>query len=150
MTPIRALRLQLGELAAADATFLAPALAGNKIKLVIAAFTPSEDRVLGDFTLASFTGSTPLVAGTGTQAVGVDGVSGEQVITILEPAGGWRWECTVAPASPQTVFGFIMTSNDDLTLIGCGLLPQTVLIARVGDEVQIGNVTLRIVRQPMF
>src|SRR5882724_3183489 len=91
MLPMRLIRLLIGSLLATDADSLAPAALGNKVALIKAAFSPDENMEVGDLVLADFDGSTPLVAGPGDQQVGNDPATGDQIITILEPAGGWRW-----------------------------------------------------------
>ena len=150
MIPTKAVRLQLGELLAADATTLAPAADANKVALIVAPFTPVETLVLGDLTLASFTGSTPLAAGTGTQQAGIDPATGQQVVTILEPAGGFRWECTASPAEPQIVYGFALTDNAGAVLLGVEALAEPVTISAAGEEINIGRVSMRIIDQPMI
>jgi len=148
MLPIKDLRLSVGELLAADVAFLAAVLA-NKIALVTNAFTPNENLALVDFTLASFTGSTPKAAVAGTQQAGIDPNTGAQTITILAPAGGWRWECTVAPGSPQVITGYILTDNAGAVLLGMTLLSETVTISGIGDFIDLGKVEMQIVTRPL-
>lgn len=149
MLPMRALRLALGELLAADADTLAPATDANIIALVAAPFTPGEDLVVADLTLATFTGSTPLEGSTGDQQAGVDPVTSEQKITILAPAGGWRWECTAAPVSPETIYGYALLTNDSTTLLGVDVFANPIPIAAVSDFVDLGAVVITFVLQPM-
>lgn len=149
MLPVKTLRLEMGTLLAADTTTLAPAVGGNKVSLIAAAFTPGENLVLADLTLAAFTGSAAKTAGTGTQGSGVDPATGEQIITILDPAGGWRWTCTVAPGAPETIFGIALTDNTIATLLGIEALDTPVVIAAVGDMVQVGVVSFRINAAPI-
>lgn len=148
MLPMKALRIALGDLLAADVGTLAP-VAANKIALIIANFALDEDLVVGDLTLATFTGSTPKAGAAGAQQVGIDPLTGDQVITNLTPAGGWRWECTAAPGAPQTVFGFALLDATLADLLGAALLATPVVITDVGDFVDLGAVTIRFVRQPM-
>lgn len=148
MLPMIALRLALGELLAADVATLAP-VAANKIALVSVLFANNEGLVLADLTFASFTGSAPKAGAAGAQQAGVDPITGDQVITILVPAGGYRWECTVAPGTPQTIYGFALTDSTGATLLGASLLTTPVVITSVGDFVDLGAVTIRFVRNPM-
>ncbi len=149
MLPMRTVRLQLGELLAADATTLAPATDANKIALIAAPFTPSENLVIGDLTLATFTGSTPKAGATGTQQAGIDPATSEQVITILSPVGGYRWECTSAPGSPEPIYGYALTTNDGSILLAVAMLPAPVNIGEVGDFIDLGAVTMRLVLNPI-
>lgn len=149
MLPMKAIRLALGEALAADDTSLAPATDANKIALIAADFVLDESLVIGDLTLATFNGSTPLAGATGTQLAGIDPLTGEQIITIKEPAGGYRWECAVAPGAPETIYGFALIDNAGTGLLAVELLPEPITIAAVGDQIDIGNATLRMVLAPL-
>jgi len=148
MLPMKALRLKFGELLAADATTLAQVADANVIALVISDFNLNEDLVVGDLTLADFTGSTPLVGGLGTQPVGIDPLTGEQIITLEDPAGGWRWECTAAPDEPQTVFGYVLLNDAMDAVFGATKLENAITVSESGHEVTIGSVQIRMVLQP--
>ena len=148
MLPVRLLRIALGELLADDTGTLAP-VAANKVALIIAAFALTENLAVGDLTLATFTGSTPKAGAALTQQVGIDPLTGDQVLTILAPAGGWRFECSGAPASPQTVYGFALIDDAGTGLLGAELLATPVTIRDVGDFVDLGAITIRFVIQPM-
>lgn len=148
MLPVKDLRLALGELLAADVATLAPA-AANKIALVINPFVPDETLTFGDFTLATFTGSTPKAGAAGAQQAGIDPNTGEQKITILAPAGGWRWECTAAPAAPEIVYGFILMDNAGAVLLGMESFVNGIPVANIGDFIDLGAAEISFVAQPM-
>lgn len=131
------------QLLAADSATLAPALNGNKVALVKAAFTPSEALAIGDVTLADFDGSTPLVAGTGTQPEGLDPATADSVVTIKPPATGWRWETTGITNLPQTIFGFILMDNAGAVLLASELLVNTITLTAVNQVVNLQNVLMR-------
>ena len=61
LLPMKALRLQFGELVAADATTLAPAVNANELMLVANDIAIDENKVIGDLTAATFTGSANIV-----------------------------------------------------------------------------------------
>lgn len=149
MLPMKDVRLQLGELLAADPTTLAPAGAANKIALIMAAFTPDEVLVVGDLTLATFDGSTPIAGATGTQQVGNDPATGQQIITNKEPLGGWRWETTGLTNLPQTIYGWALLDTALAVLLGVELLPTPVALTEIGQEINIGTAKLTVVEQPM-
>lgn len=149
MLPTEAVRLQLGVLLAANAGTLAPAADANVIALIKADFTPSEDLVVGDLTLADFTGSTPIEGATGAQQVGIDPATQDQVITIIEPVGGYRWESTNTANLPQTIYGYCLLSNDLATLLAVEKLPTPLAIQASGQFIDIGNAELRFVAQPI-
>lgn len=148
MLPMKALRLALGELLAADIPTLAPA-AANKIALIAAAFTEQEDLVLGDLTFATFTGSTPKAGAAGAQQAGINPLTGDQCITNLAPAGGWRWECTAAPAVPETIFGYALTDNAGAIVLAVEQLVDAIVVANIGDTIDLGAVQMTFVLQPM-
>lgn len=149
MLPVKAVRLQLGELLAADATTLAPAMSANKIALVQSAFVPSETLVIGDLTLATFDGSTAKAGATGTQQVGNSPATGDQIITITEPIGGWRWETTGVTNLPQTIYGFALIDNAGAVLLGTALLPTPLTLQEAGQEINLGAVQMTMVLQPL-
>lgn len=148
MLPMRDLRLALGELLAADVDTLAP-VAANKIALVALAFALTENLTVAGLTFATFTGSTPKGGVAGDQQAGISPLTGEQVITILSPVGGWRWECTAAPAAPETIFGFALLDTTLATLLGAAILDAPVTITSVGDFIDLGAVDMRFVVQPL-
>lgn len=149
MLPTKAVRLQLGELLAADDTTLAPAMSANKVALVKNAFTPDENAVIGDFDLADFDGSTPITGATGTQQVGISPSTGDQIITIKEVAGGWRWETTGVTNLPQTIYGAILMNNGGTTLLGMQLLDPPLTLSEAGQEVNLGSVKMTMALQPL-
>ena len=148
MLPIRDIRVSIGELLAADVAFLA-AVAANKVALIVAPFAQSEILVFADLTFATFTDSAPKAGVAGTQQSGIRPGVGDQVITILAPAGGWRFECTVAPGVAETVFGFALLDNAGAVLLGTSILPSTVTIAAIGDFIDLGAVEMVINAAPI-
>ena len=149
MLPMRPLRLALGSLLAADTAYLAPASTPNKIALINAPFTPNETMTASSLSFATFTGSTPIAGTAGAQGVGNNPLIGSQQITILAPAGGWRWTCTAAPGSPDIIYGFALLDTTLATLLGVQLLPQAISIQSVGDEVDLGAILITFVTEPM-
>lgn len=149
MLPMKAVRIQLGDLLAADATTLAPAVDANKIFLIKSDFVLGENLTIDNVTAATFTGSTPKAGATGSQQTGIDPATQNQVITILAPAGGYRWECTAAPAEPETIFGYGLANSDLDTLLGLQKLIPPVNIVNVGDYIDVGAVEMDFVAQPL-
>lgn len=149
MIPTKSVRKQLGELLAADATTLAPPADANVVRLIVEPFTPDENLVPGDLTFASFNGSTALAAGTGTQPCGIDPATGQQIVTIKEPAGGWRWECGATPSPAQTVYGYALLNDDSTVLLGVGVLDDPVAITEAGQEINLGTVKFTLNEAPI-
>jgi hypothetical protein len=149
MRPNVALRLELGTLLAADPATLAPAVNGNKIALVMQPFVPTEDLIATDLTYATFTGSTPIQGSTGAQLTGVDPATGEQVLTIKAPLGGWRWHTTATTNLPETIYGFALLDSTLASLYAVQLLPTPIALTESGQEIDLGAVTITFVLQPM-
>lgn len=141
MKPSRALWEAMQDLLAADTGTLG-AVAAMHVHLAAAAFTPSLDLALGTLTEATFNGSAAKNAGTGTQQVFYDQESGARQIQLLEPAGGWTWECAVTPGSPETIYGYYVTDNADAVLLGAALLGSPLTISAAGQGLTIPRVTL--------
>lgn len=110
-------------------------LVANKVKLVADAFVFDPLMVPGDFTLATFTGSTPLEPDAGTQEVGYDPDTGLWFIQLIPPIGGWYWECTAAPATPEVIYGAIVTNAAGALLFGAQPKETPTTIQDVGDSV---------------
>lgn len=149
MLPVKSVREAAGTLLAADTTTLAPAVNANKIALIAAPFTPDENLTLAGLTLATFTGSAPKTGATGAQPTGNDPLTGEQVISISPPVGGYIFKCTVAPGVPETIYGYCLTDNAGATLLAMALLPQPITIAAVNDQVDCEVPELRFVTRPI-
>jgi hypothetical protein len=132
------LALAMLDLLAADTATLANAAALH-LHLAKNSFTPAPGLTLAGLTEADFTGATALDAGIGAQNVFYDPVRQAYVLQILEPAGGWHWDCTVTPAPSQTIFGVYLTDNADAVLYGSQLLPVPVLISAAGQGLDFAN-----------
>lgn len=144
-----ALREAAAQLLAADAATLAPVANGNKIALVMADWTPSELTALGDLTFATFDGATPLIAGVGTQAEGLNPNTSDAVITIKVPAGGWRWETTGVTNLPQTIFGFALVDNGIAVLLASAKLPDPIVLTAVNQVINLENVLLSLLNDSL-
>jgi hypothetical protein len=149
MLPMKAVRLDIGTLIAADAATLAPATNANKIALVTAPFTPTENLVATDLTYASFTGSTPIAGSTGAQQTGVDPNTGQQIVTIKEPLGGWRWVVGGSTGLPVTVYGFALLDSTLATLLAVEAFATPQALTETGQEINLGTAKLTVVLNPM-
>jgi hypothetical protein len=138
MTPTNEILQALVDLLAADTATLGSVTA-MKVHLVAANFTPDPELTIGDLTLATFTGSAAKLAGTGTQQVFSDPVTGYRTIQILEPAGGWTWECTATPGAPETIYGVALTDNAGTDLYSTMLFNSPITISLIGQAVVVAN-----------
>jgi len=144
MVPTALLEDSIPVLVASDPTLLAPAAQAVQIHLIAVPFSPSRLTDIGALTEAAFAGSSALPAGVGTQQSFRDPQTADNIVQLLEPAGGWHWQCTTAPASPETIYGYVATKFDNTTTLGSGLLPTPVIIAAVGDAIDLPEVRLSI------
>jgi len=149
MVPSLALFKTQQTLLAADTSMLANATA-NKVSLVVSSFVPSQTLDIGTLTLASFTGSTALAAGTGTQQVFLDPVSNQWQIQIKEPAGGWNWICTADPTPAQTVYGWVLTNGAIDTILASGVLTTPIQIAASGQGLSLPYLRLGFLQNSPF
>jgi hypothetical protein len=149
MLPMKAVRLQLGALLAADATTLAPASNANKIALIIAPFTASENLTAGALTLATDLGMAPIAGVVGSQEVGLDPATQEQVIVIKSPAGGYSWLTSGAWTGARTVYGYALLDNTLATLLAVQPLPTPITVSAPGYLIDVDPVELTFVLSPV-
>lgn len=149
MLPMIALRLAIGDFLSSELP-LAALAATNKVRLVIADFTPNENMAYADLTVATFTGSTALAAALGAQQDGLDPITGDQVVTMVEPLGGWRWITVDAVNLPQTVYGWALCDEiGPPVLLALGKFPEPIALTIAGQEIRIPSVNFRINQQPI-
>lgn len=143
MFPVAAVAEQTMKLLAADDTTLAPAANANKIALVKASFTPGPNLAIADLTFADFDGSTPILGTTGAQLESVDPQTGDFLIDIKPPAGGYRWETTGVTNLPQTIYGFALTNNAGTVLLAAETFSSPINLTAINQSVDVGRPTLR-------
>lgn len=143
MIPTLAVREQMAKLLAADPTTLAPAGAANKIVLIKAPFTPSENTDIGTLAVADFDGSTPIAGATGTQPESLDPNTLDSLIDISPPLGGYRWETTGITNLPQTIYGYALVDDAGTSLLASELLPVPVNLTGVNQSLVLPRTYLR-------
>ena len=148
MLPMKALRLKFGTALAADSTSLAPAVTGNDVFLIKEDFAEVESVVIGDLTKADFDGYADIVGSTGAQQTGTDPVTGEQLVTIKEPLGGWRFACTGPTLLPMTIYGYGLKITGAGALLGLHRFDEPITLTESGQEINLGTVAIRIVTRP--
>jgi hypothetical protein len=147
MLPMKALRLGIGDDFAASA-FLSQAANENTISLVKDPFVAEETLVAADLTYADFDGGTPKDVGLNDQLVGIDPVTGDQRVTLIEPVGGWRWETSGVTNLPQTIYGFALRDAAGTTLLAVETLATPITLTEAGQEINLGTVKFDFVPQP--
>lgn len=151
MLPMRAVRLRLGTLLAADATTLAPASDANMVALVIAPFTNSETLVVGDLTLAADHGLAPIACATGAQEVALLPSSFAQIITMKPGATtGFRWVSSGSFPPPITIYGYALLDNALANVLAAQTLDAPVIISDAGQQIDLDPVTMQFVQSPLF
>jgi len=137
LTPTRTITDSIAALIAANSTGLGEAVVKN-VTLVIANFTPGPDLAFADLTVATFDGATPLVSPSGAQLAFTDAITGLRVIQMKDPAGGFHWVTTGVTNLPQTVYGFVVTNDDDTITFGAEKFPAPIVLTGTGQGVDIG------------
>jgi hypothetical protein len=148
MLPMLALRLRLGTLLAGDTTTLAP-VAANKLALIMSPFTPDENLHIGSLTLGSGGGLDPIAGAAGPQDVGVDPVTFQQVIELVEPAGGFRWITSGGAGYPKSVYGFALIDSAAATLLGVQGLVTPIALTADGQFITAEPTNLTFVLRPI-
>lgn len=146
--PTQTILDELQTLLAADTGTLA-AVTALHVHLIKAPFVPSAQTDFTTLTPADFTGYAFIAAGTGTQQKFRDPITGELIVQMKEPAGGWHWAATGGANLPQTIYGWCLTDNADTVTYGSDLLPSPVLMQASGDGVDVDQVRFGFALQPL-
>jgi hypothetical protein len=127
----------------ADTTTLAGAL---KVGLAMNNFTPGPGLTAADLTPATFTGSGLIAVTAATRADNFDPATGDRIINITVPAGGWLWSTTDATNLPQTIYGaYVGTSTPPAgNLYGAVLFDEPIVLTAADQQVQLDEVTFRV------
>lgn len=139
----KALREKAAQLLAADADTLAPAADANIVKLVVGDINESESVTLESLEFATFDGSTPLEVPVGALPEGLDPVSGDSLITIPPPEGGWRWETTGTTDLPQEITGRALTNDDGTILFGVERLEEPITLTAINQVLDLPPLQIR-------
>lgn len=114
------------------------------VDLIKVPFTPTPDYVPDPTDLADFTGSAQLTT-TGTPVVAKDPATGDVVIQLADPAGGWKWVTTNTANLPQTIYGYSVKQNDAPNQLGAVLFDTPIVLTAAGQLVVIGAVQFRVI-----
>lgn len=147
MLPVKVLRESIGAALAADVNFLADDPA-PKVKLAINDFVEDDAAVVGDLTEATFTGYAALLPTAGAQLTGIDPLTGEQLVTLVEPAGGWRFKATNATGLPMTVYGYYLVDNAGTALLALKRFDEPITLTGANQEINLGTISFRMVNPP--
>jgi len=114
-----------------------------EVILIKEPFTAGPDLVIGDLTEADFDGYAPLAKAAASPSVTTDPATGDKLIRIPDPAGGWNWVTSGVTNLPQTIYGFGLTDGAGTTLYGVQSLDEPVELTASGQGVVIGDVNFR-------
>jgi len=141
--PVNVLASTLAPLLAADTTYLANASA-MKVALVANNFSPSIDLLLADLTLFTSGGLAAIAGVAGAQPTSVDPLTGEQVIDIKPPVGGFRWVSSGGTGYPKTVYGFALVDNGIANLLASQRIDTPIILTADGQSINAPDLQLRI------
>lgn len=143
-TVITALAAAMGATTVTFAPVLAPALWVLPIKTD---FTQDPTTSLVNADIANFDGSVGKAIAAGARVPAVDPVSGDLVLNLPAPIGGFVWTTTGVTALPMTVYG-VALSDDSATLTGhyqaCQRLDTPVELDASGQIIEIGPQSVRV------
>lgn len=134
---------RIGPLVSADTVALGTA-DGLLVALFKEPFTPSRTTDVGDSVQADFDGSGAIIAGAAPMFESIDPSNGDLLVTIKPPAGGFRWETTGVTHLPMTIYGYMVRNQDDDRVYCSGLLDPPVVLDGVNQEVNLGEILLRV------
>lgn len=149
MQPTSTLANRVSSLIQTDTTTLAAA-AALKLHLAMAAFTPSLTLLLAGLTEATFVGYAALAAGaTGSQNQWFDPATGNSIVEMKAPVGGWTFSCSGATGLPQTIYGYYLTDGGVATLYASALLTPSITITASGQGIEVPNARFVFPPSPM-
>ncbi len=134
----------IGPLLAGDDSSLGPASSPCKVALVENDFNPTINTMIGDLTVCAVAGLTPIAVATGDQYESRDPLTGEIVVEMKPPAGGFYFEATSGTGLPKTIYGIAVINNGGSTLFMSERFETPVVINAVNQVVPCPRVCLRI------
>lgn len=118
------------------------------VGLVKSNFTFNRTNTWADFDQATFAGYAPInnVSAPGVD-VAIDPVTGDYLVSVLEPTLGWRWvtDPGVDPLLPQIIYGFYAwIPNVAPKLLGAEKLSSPITLSGPLQLIDIGRVQFRV------
>ncbi len=144
MKPSRTLAGLLSSLLAADTSSIAHGTNAVKVGVVTENINPTLDSVIGDFTVATADGLAALSGVVGAQLESVDPVTGELIVEIKPPAGGFRFELTGVTGAPYTVYGFVLMNSAASAWYGFEKLETPITLTAVNEAITAPALKFRI------
>lgn len=144
MVPTQVMLDSVAARIATDPTVLANVLF-LQVFLVKAPFVPDRTLTVAGLTPADFAGSTALKNTTAVILQYTDPATGEWIIEVPPPVGGWHWQTTSGVTNlPQTIYGWGCMDNTGAILYGSALLPTPILLNANAQGIDLPNVNFRL------
>ncbi len=144
MLPTKVLEAAIAAAIGADVTTLAEATPFVEVQLYKAAFTPGPDLVPGSVTEADFDGYGAKHAASAATQVFTDPATGEKLIQVREPAGGWHWETSGITHLPMTIYGYGLAKSDGSALYATATFDTPIVLNGSGQGIDVPQVRLRL------
>lgn len=106
--------------------------------------------VVGDLTEADY-GGYAAKAATAAAAVFTDPLTGNLIIRIPDPAGGWAFASTGTPPAnvPQTIYGAYVTDAAGAILLGAVKFADPITITAAGQIIDVDDATWVVANPPV-
>jgi len=141
MNPTQVILSAAATLLAADTVLLDNA-ADVEVILIKEPFTPGPDLVIGDLVEADFDGYTPLAKAGTSPVVTTDPATGDKIIRLPDPAGGWNWATTGVTNLPQTIYGFAVMNEAETVILCSETFDTPIVLTAVNQVVDIPRAEL--------
>lgn len=116
----------------------------GKVVPIKAPYTYTPNLVLADLTLADFDGSTP-IAQDAVPSTYTDPLTGDSVIALTAPAGGFQWVTSGVTNLPQTIYGYALTDAAGTTLVAVtDPLTTPIPLTATGQGIDAGELGFRV------
>jgi len=106
--------------------------------------TPTKNSVIGDFDEATFTGYTGIQAEEGNANFYIDPLTSELCVELVPPVGGFNFECTSAPASPEAIYGYYVVNFNTTQVLGAHKFENPISIAVANQAITLPKVEFRL------
>jgi len=109
-------------------------------------YTPEIGLLLGDIELADFTPVGDLqITQSAVPNASVDPETGDPMLTVVPPVGGWYWETADAVNLPQLIYGYAVINAAGDTLVAVtDPLPDPITLEAAGESLNAGILTFRL------
>ncbi len=115
--------------------------ATSKVKLMSNNPAIDSNTIIASFTEAVFDGYASLGA-SAVSALYSDPLTGQELIRIAPPAGGWKYATTGTTGLPLTIYGAYLTNSAGDKLLGAVKFDAPIVLTATGQLIDLGNVEL--------